>query len=72
VIIVGDFNMSWSVSGSLPALREHAVMMGLEHATSDSYISRSSGGVDSSIDHILINDHLDFKGVNPTSENVAR
>lgn len=25
-----------------------------------------------SIDHILINDHPDFKGVNPTSENVAR
>jgi 6-pyruvoyltetrahydropterin/6-carboxytetrahydropterin synthase len=26
----------------------------------------------SSIDHILINDHPDFKGINPTSENVAR
>jgi 6-pyruvoyltetrahydropterin/6-carboxytetrahydropterin synthase len=25
-----------------------------------------------SIDHILINEHPDFKGVNPTSENVAR
>ncbi len=25
-----------------------------------------------SIDHILINDHVDFKGINPTSENVAR
>ncbi len=25
-----------------------------------------------SIDHILINDHPDFKGINPTSENVAR
>lgn len=25
-----------------------------------------------SIDHILINDHPDFKTINPTSENVAR
>jgi 6-pyruvoyltetrahydropterin/6-carboxytetrahydropterin synthase len=25
-----------------------------------------------SIDHILINDHKDFKGINPTSENIAR
>ena len=25
-----------------------------------------------SIDHILINDHPDFKGINPTSENIAR
>ena len=25
-----------------------------------------------SIDHISINDHPDFKGVNPTSENIAR
>ncbi len=25
-----------------------------------------------SIDHILINDHPDFSGVNPTSENIAR
>ncbi|GBF51034.1 6-pyruvoyl-tetrahydropterin synthase [Leptospira ryugenii] len=25
-----------------------------------------------SIDHILINEHKDFQGVNPTSENVAR
>ncbi len=25
-----------------------------------------------SIDHILINEHPDFKGVNPTSENIAR
>jgi 6-pyruvoyltetrahydropterin/6-carboxytetrahydropterin synthase len=24
-----------------------------------------------SIDHILINDHPDFKGINPTSENIA-
>lgn len=26
----------------------------------------------SQIDHIVINDHLDFKGVNPTSENIAK
>lgn len=26
----------------------------------------------SSIDHILINDHPDFQGINPTSENVAK
>lgn len=25
-----------------------------------------------SIDHLLINEHPDFKGINPTSENVAR
>lgn len=25
-----------------------------------------------SIDHLLINDHPDFNGINPTSENVAR
>ncbi|HMV77979.1 MAG TPA: 6-carboxytetrahydropterin synthase [Leptospiraceae bacterium] len=25
-----------------------------------------------SIDHLLINDHPDFKGINPTSENIAR
>lgn len=25
-----------------------------------------------SIDHILINEHPDFKGINPTSENIAR
>lgn len=25
-----------------------------------------------SIDHILINEHPEFKGINPTSENVAR
>ena len=25
-----------------------------------------------SIDHILINDHKDFGGINPTSENIAR
>ena len=25
-----------------------------------------------SIDHILINDHKDFKDINPTSENIAR
>jgi 6-pyruvoyltetrahydropterin/6-carboxytetrahydropterin synthase len=25
-----------------------------------------------SIDHILINEHIDFKKINPTSENIAR
>lgn len=25
-----------------------------------------------SIDHLLINEHPDFKGINPTSENIAR
>ena len=25
-----------------------------------------------SIDHILINDHQDFKDINPTSENIAK
>ncbi len=25
-----------------------------------------------SLDHILINDHPDFKGINPTSENIAK
>jgi 6-pyruvoyltetrahydropterin/6-carboxytetrahydropterin synthase len=24
------------------------------------------------IDHLLINEHADFKGINPTSENIAR
>lgn len=30
------------------------------------------GELVASIDHILINDHKDFQGVNPTSENIAK
>lgn len=26
----------------------------------------------SQLDHIVINDHTDFKGINPTSENIAK
>jgi 6-pyruvoyltetrahydropterin/6-carboxytetrahydropterin synthase len=60
---------SWKVEVSL-ASRENIGKDGISY---DFLAARTRlNELVASIDHILINDHPDFQGINPTSENVAR